>query len=95
MKPEIKSCTGSVGVERFRMLALSASAVDLNIPGFANEQQSRNSINGLITYLKYGHDFDHADPVVVSLVLFCFIDIRRRLISYAMLRSCEMQRARR
>ena len=47
MKPGIKSCTGSVGVERFRMLALSAFAVDLNIPGFANTQQSRNSINGL------------------------------------------------
>ena len=47
VKPGIQSCTGSVGVERFRVLALSALAVDLNIPGFANSQQSRNSINGL------------------------------------------------
>ena len=40
VKPGIQSCTGSVGVERFRVLALSALAVDLNIPGFANSQQS-------------------------------------------------------
>ena len=38
VKPGIQSCTGSVGVERFRVLALSALAVDLNIPGFAKSQ---------------------------------------------------------
>ena len=40
VKPGIQSCAGSVGVERFRVLALSAFAVDLNIPGFANSQQA-------------------------------------------------------
>ena len=53
VKPGIQSCTGSVGVERFRVLALSALAVDLNISGFANSQQSRNSRNGWIVVVVF------------------------------------------